>query len=203
MTCGFASTSAIFSAGTVREVLSFQLESGQAAQACVTFTHLNASGGTRAAQAAWQALQPVLKGVKPSFVVVQTSANHQTASAAMRLMQAQLKALSGSSKVIPSVVGFTTRPWTPAGDTLAAHKLTDGFWKLQRHLRITAVALPDIETASFHAASESFPVIPRLQEALTERPPHVILLPHPSFDFDRLATLIERLEASKTRRCWA
>ena len=36
--------------GTVREVLSFQLESGQAAQACVTFTHLNASGGTRAAQ---------------------------------------------------------------------------------------------------------------------------------------------------------
>lgn len=33
-----------------------------------------------------------------------------------------------------------------------------------------------------------------LQEALTLRPPHVILLPHPSFDFEQLSTLIERLE---------
>ena len=36
--------------GSVREVLSLQLESGLAAQACVTFTHLNSSGGTQAAQ---------------------------------------------------------------------------------------------------------------------------------------------------------
>ncbi len=49
------------------------------------------------------------------------------------------------------------------GNTMAAAKLTDGLWKLQRHLRITAVALPDIESASFHAVSESFPVIPKLQ----------------------------------------
>ena len=49
------------------------------------------------------------------------------------------------------------------GDTVAAAKLTDGLWKLQRHLRITAVALQDIESASFHAVSESFPVIPKLQ----------------------------------------
>ncbi|KAA6425875.1 MAG: hypothetical protein FRX49_04250 [Trebouxia sp. A1-2] len=140
--------------GVVREVLSLQLESGQAVQACVTLTQLNSSGGTQAAQA-----------------------------------------LSGSSKVIPSVVGFTTRPWTPAGNTMAAAKLTDGLWKLQRHLRITAVALQDIESASFHAVSESFPVIPKLQEALTSRPPHVILLPHPSFDFEKLSSLIERLES--------
>ena len=46
---------------------------------------------------------------------------------------------------------------------MAAAKLTDGLWKLQRHLRITAVALQDIESASFHAVSESFPVIPKLQ----------------------------------------
>ena len=42
-------------------------------------------------QAAWQALQPVLKGAKPTFVLVQSSANHQTASAATRLVHAQLK----------------------------------------------------------------------------------------------------------------
>ncbi len=36
--------------GVVREVLSLQLESGQAVQACVTFTQLNSSGGTQAAQ---------------------------------------------------------------------------------------------------------------------------------------------------------
>ena len=46
---------------------------------------------------------------------------------------------------------------------MAAGKLTDGLWKLQRHLRITAVALQDVETASFHAVSEAFPVIPKLQ----------------------------------------
>ncbi len=46
---------------------------------------------------------------------------------------------------------------------MAAGKLTDGLWKLQRHLRITAVALQDIESASFRAVSESFPVIPKLQ----------------------------------------
>lgn len=46
---------------------------------------------------------------------------------------------------------------------MAAGKLTDGLWKLQRHLRITAVALQDVETASFHAISEAFPVIPKLQ----------------------------------------
>ncbi|KAL0024335.1 hypothetical protein WJX79_010875 [Trebouxia sp. C0005] len=193
--CRLSSTSAIPQTGVVREVLSLQLESGQAVQACVTLTQLNSSGGTQAAQAAWQTLQPVLKGAKPTFVIVQSSANHQTASAATRLVHAQLKALSGSSKVIPSVVGFTTRPWTPAGNTMAAAKLTDGLWKLQRHLRITAVALQDIESASFHAVSESFPVIPKLQEALTSRPPHVILLPHPSFDFEKLSSLIERLES--------
>ena len=33
-----------------------------------------------------------------------------------------------------------------------------------------------------------------MQEALTSRPPHVILLPHPSFDFEKLSSLIERLE---------
>ena len=33
-----------------------------------------------------------------------------------------------------------------------------------------------------------------LQEALTLQPPHVILLPHPSFDFVKLSSLIERLE---------
>lgn len=42
-------------------------------------------------QAAWQTLQPVLKGAKPTFVIVQSSANHQTASAATRLVHAQLK----------------------------------------------------------------------------------------------------------------
>lgn len=36
--------------GVVREVLSLQLESGQAVQACVTLTQLNSSGGTQAAQ---------------------------------------------------------------------------------------------------------------------------------------------------------
>lgn len=36
--------------GLVREVLSLQLESGQAAQACVTLTQLNSNGGTQAAQ---------------------------------------------------------------------------------------------------------------------------------------------------------
>ncbi|DBA87767.1 TPA: hypothetical protein ACH3X1_004768 [Trebouxia sp. C0004] len=193
--CRFSRTSTTPHTEVVREVLSLQLESGHAVQACVTFTQLNSSGGTQAAQAAWQALQPVLKGAKPTFVVVQSSANHQTASAATRLVHAQLKALSGSSKVIPSVVGFTTRPWTPAANTMAAAKLTDRLWKLQRHLRITAVALQDIESASFHAVSESFPVIPKLQEALTSRPPHVILLPHPSFDFEKLSSLIERLES--------
>lgn len=85
---------------------------------------------------------------------------------------------------------------------MAAGKLTDGLWKLQRHLRITAVSLQEIESASFHAVSEAFPVIPKLQEALTLRPPHVILLPHPSFDFEQLSTLIERLEAFKRQRCW-
>ncbi|KAL0052243.1 hypothetical protein WJX82_010539 [Trebouxia sp. C0006] len=193
--CRLSSTSTTPHTGVVCEVLSLQLESGQAVQACVTLTQLNSSGGTQAAQVAWQALQPMLKGAKPTFVLVQSSANHQTASAATRLVHAQLKALSGSSKVIPSVVGFTTRPWTPAGNTMAAAKLTDGLWKLQRHLRITAVALQDIESASFHAVSESFPVIPKLQEALTSRPPHVILLPHPSFDFEKLSSLIERLES--------
>ena len=38
--------------GLVREVLSLQLESGQAAQAYVTLTQLNSSGGTQAAQVA-------------------------------------------------------------------------------------------------------------------------------------------------------
>ena len=33
-----------------------------------------------------------------------------------------------------------------------------------------------------------------MQEALTVRPPHVLLLPHPSFDADKLSILIERLE---------
>ena len=42
-------------------------------------------------QVAWQALQPMLKGAKPTFVLVQSSANHQTASAATRLVHAQLK----------------------------------------------------------------------------------------------------------------
>jgi len=36
--------------GVVREVLSLQLESGQAFQASVTLTQLNSSGGTQAAQ---------------------------------------------------------------------------------------------------------------------------------------------------------
>ena len=36
--------------GVVCEVLSLQLESGQAVQACVTLTQLNSSGGTQAAQ---------------------------------------------------------------------------------------------------------------------------------------------------------
>lgn len=36
----------------------------------------------------------MLKGLKPTFVVVQTSANHQTASAATRLVHAQLKVTS-------------------------------------------------------------------------------------------------------------
>lgn len=33
-----------------------------------------------------------------------------------------------------------------------------------------------------------------LQDALTVRPPHVMLMPHPSFDVKKLATLLERLE---------
>ena len=44
-----------------------------------------------AVQAAWQALLPSLQRHKPSFVVVQSSANHRTASAAVRLIRAQLK----------------------------------------------------------------------------------------------------------------
>ena len=97
---------------TVRQVLSLQLDSGQAAQACVTFTQLDCKGGTQAAQvcsgscqalqlsctilacvsqAVWQALLPVLKGAKPTFLTMQTSANHQAASAASRLLHAQLK----------------------------------------------------------------------------------------------------------------
>lgn len=36
--------------GVVREVLGLQLNTGQAAQACVTFTQLNSNGGTQAAQ---------------------------------------------------------------------------------------------------------------------------------------------------------
>lgn len=35
-----------------------------------------------------------------------------------------------------------------------------------------------------------------MQEALTVRPPHVLLLPHPSFSADKLSTLIERLEVT-------
>lgn len=35
-----------------------------------------------------------------------------------------------------------------------------------------------------------------LQEALTVRPPHVLLLPHPSFDADKLSSLISRLEVT-------
>ena len=33
-----------------------------------------------------------------------------------------------------------------------------------------------------------------LQDALTTRPPQVLLMPHPSFDVNKLSTLIERLE---------
>ena len=40
----------LLSQGVVREVLSLQLESGQAVQACVSLTQLNSSGGTQAAQ---------------------------------------------------------------------------------------------------------------------------------------------------------
>ena len=36
---------------TVRQVLSLQLQSGHAAQACVTLTQLDSKGGTQAAQA--------------------------------------------------------------------------------------------------------------------------------------------------------
>lgn len=35
-----------------------------------------------------------------------------------------------------------------------------------------------------------------MQDALTVRPPHVLLLPHPSFDADKLSMLIERLEVT-------
>ncbi|KAL3142140.1 hypothetical protein ABBQ32_004757 [Trebouxia sp. C0010 RCD-2024] len=168
----WASSAPSPSTATVRQILSLQLGSGQAVQACVTFTQLDSKGGTQAAQAAWQALSSVLKGAKPTFVTIQTSANHQAASAASRLLHAQLK-----------------------GDTMAAARLTEGMWRAQRHLRVTAFALKDTECAMFHAVSESFPVIPQLQEALTVRPPHVLLLPHPSFDADKLSSLISRLES--------
>lgn len=52
------------------------------------------------------------------------------------------------------------------GDTLAAARLTDGMWRVQRHLRITAFVLKDTDCATFHAVSESFPVIPELQVLL-------------------------------------
>jgi len=69
-----------------------------------------------------------------------------------------------SSKGIPSKMNIRTQTkGVTQGNTMAAAKLTDGLWKLQRHLRITAVALQDTESASFHAVSESFPVIPKLQ----------------------------------------
>lgn len=56
------------------------------------------------------------------------------------------------------------------GDTLAAARLTDGMWRLQRHLRITAFVLKDTDCATFHAVSESFPVIPELQVLLRATP---------------------------------
>ena len=52
------------------------------------------------------------------------------------------------------------------GDTLAAARLTDGMWRVQRHLRVTAFVLKDTLCATFHAASGSFPVIPDLQVLL-------------------------------------
>lgn len=52
------------------------------------------------------------------------------------------------------------------GDTMAAARLTEGMWRAQRHLRVTAFALKDTECAMFHAVSESFPVIPQLQVLL-------------------------------------
>ena len=62
------------------------------------------------------------------------------------------------------------------GDTLAAARLADGMWRVQRHLRITAFVLKDTECATFHAVSESFPVIPELQVLLytTWSSPHQI-----------------------------
>lgn len=52
------------------------------------------------------------------------------------------------------------------GDTLAAARLTDGMWRVQRHLHITAFVLKDTDCATFHTVSESFPVIPDLQVLL-------------------------------------
>ena len=54
------------------------------------------------------------------------------------------------------------------GDTLAAARLTDGMWRVQRHLRITAFVLKDTDCATFHTVSESFPVIPDLQVLLSQ-----------------------------------
>lgn len=49
------------------------------------------------------------------------------------------------------------------GDTVAAARMTDAMWRVQRHLRVTAFALKDTDCSTFHAVSDSFPVVPDLQ----------------------------------------
>ena len=61
------------------------------------------------------------------------------------------------------VSSLATKDVILQGDTLAAARLTDGMWRVQRHLRVTAFALKHIESATFHAVSEAFPIIPGLQ----------------------------------------
>ena len=41
--------------------------------------------------------------------------------------------------------------------------MTDAMWRVQRHMRVTAFALKDTECSTFHAVTDSFPVIPDLQ----------------------------------------